>query len=145
MSSNASPALELELRPTWIVLAALLGWMLSVGCELWSVEPGTGAWRILALASFVVGLPELSGLTPGLSARSVRRVTWMADGTWRLCDGFGWEWSAMLVGGSHRWGPIAIVAWSAGERRWWAILAPATVGASQYRRFSVRWRLQRHA
>lgn len=84
-------------------------------------------------------------LTPGLFPRSVRRITWMADGSWRLGDGYGWEWPAQLMAGSRQWGPVTLLAWSAERQCWRVLLTPGTVGTSQYRHFSVRWRLQRHA
>jgi hypothetical protein len=143
VSSNRSPPLELELRPAWIVLGAVSFWMAAVAIELWAT--GQLAWKLTAAASLLTGLPAILRLTPGLFPRSVHRITWMADGSWRLCDGCGWQWPAALTLGGRKWGSLTVLAWSAGRRRWWAILTPGTVGASQYRRFSVRWRLQRHA
>jgi hypothetical protein len=145
VSSNTSPAIELELAPTWVVPAALTIWILSIACSVWSVDADPPTWRVLALASLLVGLPALLSLTPGLTPRAIRRVVWLADGTWRLYDGYGWESSARLTKSSQLWGPIAILAWNVGQRRCWAVLSPTIVGASQYRRFCVRWRLQRHA
>jgi hypothetical protein len=125
------------------VLGGLVGWTVAIGVELLAAD--RQAWRILSAASLLAGLTAVVTATPGLTASSVNHVAWMPDGSWRLCDGYGWEWSAGLAAGSRKWGPLAILVWNAGARRWWAILTPATVGVTQYRRFSVRWRLRRHA
>ena len=143
VSSNTSPRLELDLKPAWIALGALSSWMAAVAIELWSTGPF--AWKLIAAASLLAGVPAILRLTPGLFPRSVRRIIWLADGSWRLCDGYGWEWPAELLAGSRKWGPVTVLAWSTGRQCWWAVLTPGTVGGSQYRRFSVRWRLQRHA
>jgi hypothetical protein len=143
VSSHISPRLELELKPQWIVLGALSLWMAAVAIELWAT--GQFTWKLIAAASLLAGVPAILRLTPGLFPRSVRRIIWMADGSWRLCDGYGWEWPAELMTGSRKWGPVTVLAWSAGRQCWRAVLTPGTVGASQYRHFSVRWRLQRHA
>jgi hypothetical protein len=142
VSSNTSPPLELELRPAWWVLGGLVGWAVAISLELLALDH---QWTILSAASLFAGLTAVVGATPGLTASSVKRVAWMPNDSWRLCDGYGWEWSARLAAGSRKWGPLAILVWNAGTRRWWAIITPATVGVTQYRRFSVRWRLRRHA
>ena len=143
MSSSTSPPLELELRPAWPVLGALIGWVVALGAELWDVERPT--WTVVAMGVLLVAVTAVGGATSGMTASSIKRVAWMPDSSWRLCDGYGWEWSARLAAESRKWGPLAILVWNAGARRSWAILTPVSVGASQYRRFSVRWRLRRHA
>ena len=99
----------------------------------------------VTMGVLLVALTAVGGATSGMTASSIKRVAWMPDSSWRLCDGYGWEWSARLAAESCKWGPLAILVWNAGARRSWAILTPVSVGASQYRRFSVRWRLRRHA
>jgi hypothetical protein len=124
------------------MLGVLVGWVLAIGAQLWDVD--RPAWTLLAGSLLLAGLTAVPGATPGMTASSVRRLAWMADGSWRLCDGYGWEWPARLAGGC-KWGPVAILVWNDGARRSWAILTPAAVGPTQYRRFSVRWHLRRHA
>jgi hypothetical protein len=125
------------------VPAALIAWLLAVVLEVWVIE--ASIWRAVTVVVLVLWLSAFAGLLPGIYPGAVRRLTWTSEGTWRLCDGYGWEWVARLEAGSQHWGPVSILTWSAGSRRWWAILTPATVGTRQYRRLTVRWRLQRHA
>jgi hypothetical protein len=125
------------------MLSVLAGWVLAIGVQLWDVD--RPAWTILAETSLLVGLSALRGATPGMTASSVKRLAWMPDGSWRLCDAYGWQWSARLAAGSRKWGSVAILVWNDGTRRSWAILTPDAVGPTQYRRFSVRWHLRRHA
>jgi hypothetical protein len=143
VSSSTSTPLELELRPAWWLLSVLAGWVLAIGVQLWDVD--RPAWTIVAETLLLVELSAVRGATPGMTASSVKRLAWMPDGSWRLCDGYGWQWSARLAAGSRKWGPVAILVWNDGTRRSWAILTPAAVGPTQYRRFSVRWHLRRHA
>ena len=145
VSSSTSPELELELRPPWALLTALLAWLVAVACETWGVDDPPRVWMTLAVAALLMGITALFKLAAGLFPGSVKRITWSADGTWRLRDGYGWEWSAGLAKASRRWGPLTVLVWRAGLCRWWVILTPVTVGAARYRRLSVRWRLQRHA
>jgi hypothetical protein len=125
------------------MLSVLAGWVLAIGVQLWDVD--RPAWTIVEETLLLVGLSAVRGATPGMTASSVKRLAWMPDGSWRLCDGYGWQWSARLAAGSRKWGPVAILMWNDGTRRSWAILTPAAVGPTQYRRFSVRWHLRRHA
>jgi hypothetical protein len=137
------PALELELHPPSIVPAALLAWLLAVVLEIWVID--AWVWRLLTVVALLLWLTAFGNLLPGICSGAVQRITWTGEGTWRLCDGYGWEWSAQLVRGSQQWGPVTVLVWRTGAGRWWAVVTPATVGMRQYRRLTVRWRLQRHA
>lgn len=145
MSSSTLPELALELRPPWALLAVLMAWLSAVAAELWQVDEWPRAGIVASAALVLGGLAAMLCLAQGLFPGSLRRITWTADGTWRLCDGYGREWLATLAGSSRSWGIMTILVFSCGSRRWWAVLTPGTVGADPYRRLSVRWRLRRHA
>jgi hypothetical protein len=145
VSSSTSPELELELHPPWGVLATLAAWLLAVAFEIWSLEDLPPVLRVVATLMLFIGLASLPSLATGLFPLAVRSITWTANGTWRLCDGCGREWHAVLAANSRRWGLLTILVWTAGPRRSWAILTPVTVGAGPYRRLSVRWRLEHYA
>jgi hypothetical protein len=155
VSSNPSPDLELELRTPWWLIGFLACWVLAIGVNLWLVDgiPRAGLARsgstvsglILAAAILAGALQSIRFLAPGVTPAALTRVTWRADGSWRVCDGRGREWSAALSGGSRQWGCVTLLIWRCGSRRWWAFLTPATVGPEPYRRLRVRLRLHRHA
>lgn len=119
--------------------------MLAIGIEMWGSEEFPRAWKIMAAAFLCLGFTAIFKLASGAFPASLRRITWASDGTWLLRDGHGREWAAALGRSSRHCGPVTILVWSAGLRRWWVVLTPLSVDASQYRRLSVRWRLQRHA
>ncbi len=150
LSSNPWPELELELRTPWWLIGFLACWVLAIGVHLWPVDGIRGAGLtlsglILAAAILTAALLAIRVLAPGVAPAALTRVTWRADGSWRVCDGGGREWSAALSGGSRQWGCVTLLIWRCVSRRWWAFLTPATVGPEAYRRLSVRLRLHRHA
>lgn len=143
--SNTSPDLEFELQTPWALIAGFSAWLLALGAEIWSSEGMPRAWFVLSAAALILGFSAACRLASGIFPAALRRIAWAADGTWWLCDGTGREWAATLAEGSRRWGPVTILVWSRGARRWWAILTPVTVGVGPYRRLSARWRLRQHA
>ncbi len=145
VSSNSLPDLEIDLHPPWGLLVALAVWLLAVVISLWSVDGMRRLWAPLAAASLAPAVFAMSQVISGVAPTAVSRIVWSGDGAWRLRDGRGREWSATLASGSRRWGPLTLLVWQEGMRHWWAILTPATVGADQYRRLSVRLRLGQHA
>jgi hypothetical protein len=142
VSSSSSPELALELRPPWRLLLILLAWLCAVAVELWLLDGRLHCWRVVAVALVLGGVVGGFGLVPGVDSKALRRISWCADGTWRLTDGCGREWSVALARSSRSWGALTILVFCAGWRRWWAVLTPDTVGADAYRRLSIRWRLQ---
>ncbi len=144
-SSNSFADLELEIQAPWRLLTALAVWLLTLVVNLWAVDELhrlRGAVTVAVVAAAWFGLSQVAA---GVAPAAVTRAVWLADGAWRLRDRRGREWAATLGSVSRQWGPVAVLVWRAGTRRWWAILTPATLGTDQYRRLSVRLRLGRHA
>lgn len=137
MSSAAFSRLTLELKAPWILLAGLAGWLLLVVYWIWQSEAPLALQSILTLIALAVGPPVLSTQLFGIAPWALRRVSLLADGSWRLSDGRGREWSATLAGSRSVRGCVLLL-WKSGSVRHWAMVVRQRDGRDAFRRLRVR-------
>lgn len=143
-SRNLSPRLTLEIRPSRR-LQCIACMMLATVLAALAFAPGPPwYWRLItAIGVILLAGPPLRELIWLRGPRTIHRIEWSEEGTWRIWRSQGEPLEVDLLPASTVMGPLVFLFWShAGEKHHHAVIDSSSLAPGPFRALRGRLRLE---